>query len=60
MAIEIKSFRDEAKLLEADLKRIVHEFIEKETGRKVHSIELHGGRASIGAATVKFKFSDEE
>lgn len=61
MAIEITRYRDEAKLLSDDLKRIIHEAVEREVRRPVHSIELHGdGRSGIGAATIKFAFPDEQ
>jgi hypothetical protein len=61
MAIEITRYRDEAKVLSDELKRIIHTYVQKETGRRVHSVELHGdGRSGIGAATVKFAFNDEE
>lgn len=61
MTIEIQRYRDEAKLLEPEIQKLIHLHVEKETGRKVHSVELHGGgRSGIGAATIKFKFQDEK
>ncbi len=60
MSIEIKRFRDETKLLAGQLQEIIADYVERETGRKVSSVELHGdGRSGIGAATIKFYFNDE-
>ncbi len=56
--MEIRRFRDEAKILEAELRDIIGQHVEKQTGRKVHSIELHNSNMGIGAVTIKFEFQE--
>lgn len=58
MPLEIQRYRDETKILTDEIKKLIHEYVEKETGRRVHSVELHSS-GSIGAATIRFKFADE-
>jgi hypothetical protein len=64
--MEIIKTRDTVKLLEADLERIVAEYILRETGREVYSshfhitLNHHRGESSIGAVSVQLKFDGEQ
>jgi hypothetical protein len=58
MPLDIQRIQDRIKLTSKEVEEVIRDYVAKQTGRQVSSVEVHIGRNEFGAATVYLEFKD--